>query len=154
MLISREDFLSTTLVIMDNWRWSSFFVPRWIVTWLLWWEVHLHSITMISVQGAKVDATDKHGITPILAAIWEGHTTCVKYLLDNVSRYFMRLLTEDFDFFFIIVFCHFFRVHQRQERLLMDPLMWRPQRKMISKCCWSKESRGQHVELSKFVIRD
>ena len=35
-------------------------------------------------QGAKIDATDKHGITPVLAAIWEGHTACVKYLLDNV----------------------------------------------------------------------
>ena len=35
-------------------------------------------------QGAKIDATDKHGITPVLAAIWEGHTACVKYLLENV----------------------------------------------------------------------
>ena len=36
------------------------------------------------IQGAKVDATDKHGITPVLAAIWEGHTACVQYLLENV----------------------------------------------------------------------
>lgn len=28
-------------------------------------------------------AIDKHGITPILAAIWEGHTECVRLLLDN-----------------------------------------------------------------------
>ena len=48
---------------------------------------------------------------------------------------FMRIFTMDLDFFLEIVFCHFFRVHQRQERLLMDPLMWRPQRKMISKFC-------------------
>jgi len=34
-------------------------------------------------KGAKVDAVDKHGITPILAAIWEGHTACVRLLLDK-----------------------------------------------------------------------
>lgn len=28
---------------------------------------------------------DKHGITAILAAIWEGHKDCVKLLLENVS---------------------------------------------------------------------
>ena len=38
----------------------------------------------IEIQGAKIDATDKHGISPVLAAIWEGHTACVKYLLENV----------------------------------------------------------------------
>lgn len=27
---------------------------------------------------------DKHGITAILAAIWEGHTDCVKLLLEKV----------------------------------------------------------------------
>ena len=58
---------------------------------------------------------------------------------------FMRIFTMDLDFFLKIVLCHFFRVHQRQERLLMDPLMWRPQRKMISKFCWSKKSWGQHM---------
>lgn len=26
---------------------------------------------------------DKHGISPILAAIWEGHTQCVRLLLAN-----------------------------------------------------------------------
>ncbi|EDW88799.1 myotrophin [Drosophila yakuba] len=31
--------------------------------------------------GADVDRKDKHGITPILAAIWEGHTSCVELLL-------------------------------------------------------------------------
>ncbi|XP_037040551.1 myotrophin [Bradysia coprophila] len=34
-------------------------------------------------KGANVDAVDKHGITPILAAIWEGHTACVQLLLDK-----------------------------------------------------------------------
>lgn len=28
---------------------------------------------------------DKHGITAILAAIWEGHKDCVKLLLEKVS---------------------------------------------------------------------
>lgn len=30
-----------------------------------------------------MQAVDKHGITPILAAIWEGHTDCVRLLLAN-----------------------------------------------------------------------
>ena len=28
---------------------------------------------------------DKHGITPLLAAIYEGHTECVKILLEKVG---------------------------------------------------------------------
>ena len=36
-------------------------------------------------KGADVDAKDKHGISVILAAIWEGHTACVKYLIEKVS---------------------------------------------------------------------
>ncbi|XP_016994928.1 myotrophin [Drosophila takahashii] len=31
--------------------------------------------------GAEVDRKDKYGITPLLAAIWEGHTRCVEFLL-------------------------------------------------------------------------
>jgi len=30
-------------------------------------------------------AKDKHGISALLAAIWEGHTDCVKLLLERVS---------------------------------------------------------------------
>lgn len=26
---------------------------------------------------------DKHGISPILAAVWEGHVDCVRILLEN-----------------------------------------------------------------------
>ncbi|CAH1380423.1 hypothetical protein MTP99_004435 [Tenebrio molitor] len=33
--------------------------------------------------GADVNSKDKHGITAILAAIWEGHKDCVKILLAN-----------------------------------------------------------------------
>ena len=32
-------------------------------------------------RGAVVDAKDKHGISPLLAAVWEGHVDCVKLLL-------------------------------------------------------------------------
>jgi len=34
-------------------------------------------------RGADVNLKDKHGISPILAAIWEGHTQCVRLLLEN-----------------------------------------------------------------------
>lgn len=32
-------------------------------------------------KGADVNAKDKHGISVLLAAVWEGHTSCVKLLL-------------------------------------------------------------------------
>ena len=35
-------------------------------------------------KGANANAKDKHGITVILAAIWEGHTDCVKFLIQKV----------------------------------------------------------------------
>lgn len=33
-----------------------------------------------------LQATDKHGITTLLAAIWEGHTNCVKLLLEKGAK--------------------------------------------------------------------
>jgi len=33
-------------------------------------------------KGGQLNAADKHGITPLLAAVFEGHTQCVKILLD------------------------------------------------------------------------
>ncbi|KAF7286668.1 myotrophin isoform X1 [Rhynchophorus ferrugineus] len=36
--------------------------------------------------GADVNSKDKHGITPILAAIWEGHKACVELLLQKGAR--------------------------------------------------------------------
>merc|ERR1712203_835157 len=36
-----------------------------------------------AAQGADINAKDKHGISVILAAIWEGHSKCVKFLLDK-----------------------------------------------------------------------
>lgn len=37
-------------------------------------------------KGGSVDSPDKHGITPLLAAIWEGHTSCVKILIDQGAQ--------------------------------------------------------------------
>lgn len=34
-------------------------------------------------KGANVNAIDKHGISVLLAAIWEGHTECVKLILES-----------------------------------------------------------------------
>ncbi|CAF0763454.1 unnamed protein product [Adineta ricciae] len=35
-------------------------------------------------NGANVNSKDKFGLTPLLAAIYEDHTDCVKYLLEQV----------------------------------------------------------------------
>jgi len=43
----------------------------------------LEVIKFLCGKGAKVNEEDKHGITPLLAAVWEGHTACVKFLLEN-----------------------------------------------------------------------
>ncbi|XP_043246498.1 myotrophin-like [Amphibalanus amphitrite] len=34
-------------------------------------------------KGADLNVLDKHGISAILAAIWEGHTDCVKLMLEK-----------------------------------------------------------------------
>eukprot|EP00493_Phyllostaurus_siculus_P007347 UN07424 len=34
-------------------------------------------------QGANIDLADKYGITPILAAIFEDHKSCVTFLLPD-----------------------------------------------------------------------
>ncbi|CAL8115994.1 unnamed protein product [Orchesella dallaii] len=43
----------------------------------------LEVIDYLVAKGANVNATDKHGISPLLAAIWEGHTSCVRLLLEK-----------------------------------------------------------------------
>ena len=45
----------------------------------------LEVLEYLSTQGADINAKDKHGISVILAAIWEGHGKCVKFLLDKVN---------------------------------------------------------------------
>ena len=44
----------------------------------------LEVLKYLASQGADLNAKDKHGISVILAAIWEGHTQCVKFLLEKV----------------------------------------------------------------------
>lgn len=44
---------------------------------------------------------DKHGISVLLAAIWEGHTDCVKTLLKNVSK-----MPEYYEYLFTNLNCH------------------------------------------------
>ena len=55
-------------------------------------------VSLSLLQGAKVNEEDKHGITPLLAAVWEGHTACVKFLLENVREIFFQLI------FIILIF--------------------------------------------------
>jgi ankyrin repeat protein len=40
-------------------------------------------IQFLIEQGADVNAVDKHKISALLAAIWEGHGECVKLLLEK-----------------------------------------------------------------------
>ncbi|CAH1259192.1 myotrophin-like [Branchiostoma lanceolatum] len=46
----------------------------------------LEVIQVLLAKGADVNKVDKHGISAVLAAIWEGHTACVKYLLEKGAR--------------------------------------------------------------------
>jgi len=39
-------------------------------------------------------AKDRHGISALLAAIWEGHTDCVKLLLEKVSQHTLFWFTS------------------------------------------------------------
>lgn len=43
-----------------------------------------------------LQSKDKHGITAILAAIWEGHKECVKLLIEKV---FNEILLNHDDFY-------------------------------------------------------
>ncbi|XP_065835404.1 myotrophin-like [Oscarella lobularis] len=38
-------------------------------------------ISYLAEKGANVNVPDKHGITPLLSAIYEGHADCVKLLI-------------------------------------------------------------------------
>ncbi|XP_077293667.1 myotrophin [Arctopsyche grandis] len=40
-------------------------------------------LTYLLDKGANPNVVDKHGISVLLAAIWEGHTDCVQILLKN-----------------------------------------------------------------------
>ena len=51
----------------------------------------LEVLEYIASQGADINAKDKHGISVILAAIWEGHANCVKFLLEKVLTYVLHV---------------------------------------------------------------
>ena len=38
------------------------------------------------LEASLLDSPDKHGITPLLAAVFEGHTECVRILINAVSE--------------------------------------------------------------------
>ena len=56
----------------------------------------LEVLEYLSANGADINAKDKHGISVILAAIWEGHAKCVKFLLEKVL--FEILQSNDYIF--------------------------------------------------------
>jgi len=43
----------------------------------------LELVAYLLSQGSQIDQEDKHGITALLAAIYENHSTCVKLLLEK-----------------------------------------------------------------------
>lgn len=46
----------------------------------------LDVLNFLLSNGADVDACDKYGVSPLLAAIFEGHTKCVQSLLKAGAR--------------------------------------------------------------------
>ena len=64
----------------------------------------------------------------LCSAVWEGHTSCVKFLLEKVSR--KTTETEDPDTKQFVT-----REQPKMGRLLTDPPMWRPRKKLKSKPC-------------------
>ena len=60
----------------------------------------LEVLEYLAAKGADINAKDKHGISVILAAIWEGHTKCVKFLLAKVcttNHYLKRSIMDHSD---------------------------------------------------------
>jgi len=43
----------------------------------------LEVIEFLVGKGADLEAKDKHGISVVLAAIWEGHSKCVAFLISK-----------------------------------------------------------------------
>ncbi|XP_054153772.1 myotrophin-like [Oppia nitens] len=44
---------------------------------------HTDIIEFLISKGVDLNAVDKHGISPLLAAIWEGHTECVRLMITS-----------------------------------------------------------------------
>ncbi|XP_010176608.2 myotrophin, partial [Antrostomus carolinensis] len=45
----------------------------------------LEILEFLLLKGADINAPDKHNITPLLSAVYEGHVSCVKLLLSKMS---------------------------------------------------------------------
>ncbi|XP_045928169.1 myotrophin [Micropterus dolomieu] len=45
-------------------------------------------VVFLISKGADVNAPDKHGLTPLISACFEGHLSCVKVLLEKVGTFF------------------------------------------------------------------
>ena len=78
------------------------------------------------MQGANIDSADKHGISPLLAAIWEGHTSCVKFLVEKV------FLPTDTILLFTLLYS---REHPSRAQRRMALHTWRRRRRRRSKPC-------------------
>nr|XP_028602519.1 myotrophin-like [Podarcis muralis] len=46
----------------------------------------LEILEFLLLKGADMNAPDKHNITPLLSAVYEGHVSCVKLLLSKVRN--------------------------------------------------------------------
>lgn len=55
-------------------------------------NVSIRKFSSYGFLNVFLQSKDKHGITAILAAIWEGHTSCVKLLLEKVRHEYETLL--------------------------------------------------------------
>ncbi|EMP24021.1 Myotrophin [Chelonia mydas] len=47
----------------------------------------LEILEFLLLKGADINAPDKHHITPLLSAVYEGHVTCVKLLLSKKNDF-------------------------------------------------------------------
>ena len=80
---STDVFRCTMPATTANLKSSSTFFPRCVVS-SKFPQDHRTWLILTLFQGANIDSADKHGISPLLAAIWEGHTSCVKFLVEKV----------------------------------------------------------------------
>uniref|UniRef100_A0A7N4PTU5 Myotrophin n=1 Tax=Sarcophilus harrisii TaxID=9305 RepID=A0A7N4PTU5_SARHA len=46
----------------------------------------LEILEFLLLKGADINAPDKHHITPLLSAVYEGHVSCVKLLLSKMWK--------------------------------------------------------------------
>ncbi|KAB0344192.1 hypothetical protein FD755_012772 [Muntiacus reevesi] len=54
----------------------------------------LEILEFLLLKGADINAPDKHHITPLLSAVYEGHVSCVKLLLSKAQAVKEIMLTH------------------------------------------------------------